>query len=136
MEFLKKILYINNILIIMIEEDYSKWLEAKNKIEYFEELDETLKKEIYVVEQEYADVEINLVEIYKYHSNNDDVDYYEFLFERAYEKDIQRIKEEFTFSEELTDDELLEMEGSQDTIIQVISEAMSLRPKDKVSLVL
>lgn len=120
----------------MIEEDYSKWLEAKNKIEYFEELDETLKKEIYVVEQEYADVEINLVEIYKYHSNNDDVDYYEFLFERAYEKDIQRIKEEFTFSEELTDDELLEMEGSQDTIIQVISEAMSLRPKDKVSLVL
>ena len=119
----------------MLEKDYSTWLETKNKIEYFEELDDVIKKEIYAIEQEYSDDGINLVEIDKYHSNNDVVDYYEFLFEWDYEKDLQRIKEEFTFSEDLTDDELMEMEGSQNTIIQVIRESMSIRDKDKVSLV-
>ena len=120
----------------MIEADYNKWLEVKSKIEYFDELDDSIKKELYNVEQDLDDAELNLVEINKYHSTNDDVDYYEFAFEWAWEKDLKRIKEELIFDEELTDDELMEMEGSEDTVIQLIRESMSLRDKDKVYLVL
>lgn len=119
----------------MFESNYNKWLEEKSKIEYFDELGDSIKKELYDVEQDLDDAEINLVEINKYHSNNDDVDYYEFNFEWAWEKDLQRIKEELIFDEELTDDELMEMEGSENTVIQVIRESMSLRDKDKVFLV-
>lgn len=81
----------------MLEKVYAKWLETKNKIEYFEELDDAIKKEIYAIEQEYSDDGINLVEIDKYHSNNDIVDYYEFLFDGIMKKTFNELKKNSHF---------------------------------------
>lgn len=38
-------IYYHNIRIIMIEADYNKWLEIKSKIENFDKISETNKKE-------------------------------------------------------------------------------------------
>lgn len=50
----------------MFEFDYNNWLESKNKIKFFEELDVSVKKGIYDTEQKLSEhEEIDLVKIDK-----------------------------------------------------------------------
>lgn len=61
-------IYYHNVLIIMIESDYNKWLKNKDDIENFDKLSEPLKKAIYKMEQEFTDneeVELSSITLYE-----------------------------------------------------------------------
>lgn len=85
----------------MFEKNFDKWVESKNKIEFFEELDESVKKGVYDAEQKLIDnEEINLVKIDKYLPDDDNSEIeYELYFDWiGYNKEIEMAMEEENWS--------------------------------------
>ena len=85
----------------MFEKDFDNWLKSKNEIEFFEELDESVKKGVYNAEQKLVDhEEINLVKIDKYlpDENNSEIEYELYFDWIGYNKEIERAMDEENWS--------------------------------------